>query len=191
MTAAGNAYGSYSFSYDPANRVHTQTDPFNYTLTFGYDGDGNVLTVADSAGGTVTSVYNSDAQLTTREFATTAGGTPANVQLRMDLAYTPDGQVSTEKRYSDTGGVNLVGQTQFSYDPSGNVTEIKHSNASGTTLLDYQYQWDAANRLSSETDTYSGTPATTNYGYDASNELTSANSATYTFDAAGNRTMAG
>ena len=126
-----------------------------------------------------------------REFATGAGGTPANVQLRIDLAYTPAGQIYTEKRYSDTGGTNLVGQTQFTYDPVGNVSEVKHTNASGTTLLDYQYQWDSADRLSSETDTYSGTPTTTTYGYDASNELTSTNSATYTYDANGNRTMAG
>ncbi len=77
------------------------------------------------------------------------------------------------------------------YDPAGNVSEIKHTNASGTTLLDYQYQWDSADRLSSETDTYNGTPTTTTYGYDASNELTSANSATFTYDANGNRTMAG
>ena len=168
--------------------MYTQTDPFNYTLTFGYDNDGNVLTVADSAGGTVTSIYNADNQLSTREFATTAGGTPANVQLRMDLTYTPAGQIYTEKRYSDTRGTNLVGETQFTYDPAGNVSEIKHTNAAATVLLDYQYQWDSADRLSSETDTYSGTPTTTTYGYDASNELTSA---TYTYDANGNRTMAG
>ena len=132
--------------------------------------------MAESAGGTVTSIYNADNQLATRKFATGAGGTPANVQLRMDLTYTPDGQINTEKRYSDTGGTNLVGETQFTYDPAGNVSEIKHTNASGTTLLDYQYQWDSADRLSSETDTYSGTPTTTTYGYDASNELTSAES---------------
>ena len=84
-----------------------------------------------------------------------------------------------------------MGQTQFTYDPAGNVSEIKHTNASGTTLLDYQYQWDSADRLSSETDTYSGTPTTTTYGYDASNELTSADRATFTYDANGNRTMAG
>ena len=115
MLTAGNAYGSYTFTYDPANRVYTQTDPFNYTLTFGYDNNGNVLTVADSAGGTVTSIYNADNQLATREFTTGAGGTPANVQLRMDLTYTPAGQINTEKRFSDTGGTTLVGQTQFTY----------------------------------------------------------------------------
>ena len=191
MTVAGNAYGDYTFTYDPANRVLTQTDPFNLTLTFGYDANGNVTSVADSAGGTVTSIYNADNELTSRRFATTANGSPASVQLRMDLAYTPAGQIATETRYADTAGTDLLGQTQFTYDPSGNVTEIEHTNAASTVLLEYQYQYDAADRLSSETDTYNGTPTTTTYGYDASNELTSANSATFTYDANGNRTMAG
>ena len=191
MTVAGNAYGDYTFTYDSANRVYTQTDPFNLTLTFGYDANGNVTSVADSAGGTVTSIFNADNQLTSRRFATTANGTPASVQLRMDLAYTPAGQIATETRYADTAGTDLLGQTQFTYDPSGNVTEIEHTNAASTVLLEYQYQCDAADRVSSETETYNGTPTTTNYGYDASNELTNANSATYTYDANGNRTMTG
>ncbi len=86
-------------------------------------------------------------QLNGRRPSQTAGGTPANVQLRMDLAYAPAGQLSTEKRYSDTAGTNLVGQTQFTYDPAENVSEIKHNNAAPTVLLDYQYQWDSAGRL--------------------------------------------
>src|SRR5262249_13320418 len=40
-------------------------------------------------------------------------------------------------------------------------------------------------------DTINGTPTTTNYTYDGSNQLTGAGSSTYSFDLTGNRTMTG
>jgi YD repeat-containing protein len=49
------------------------------------------------------------------------------------------------------------------------------------------YTYDAANTLTSETD--NGT--LTNYGYDATHQLTSAGSTNYTYDLNGNRTMSG
>jgi YD repeat-containing protein len=73
------------------------------------------------------------------------------------------------------------------YDDRGNVTEIEHLDGSGTVLEDFQYAYDAANQLTSETD--NGT--TTNYTYDATGQLTDAGATNYSYDANGNRTMAG
>jgi hypothetical protein len=64
-------------------------------------------------------------------------------------------------------------------------------DAAGTVLLNFQYQYDAGNRLASETDTVNGTSTTIPYTYDASNQLTSAGNTQYSYDPNGNRTMTG
>src|SRR5207248_2422177 len=101
--------------------------------------------------------------------------------------YTQASQLATQTRYANTAGTQLVGTSTDSYDSAGSVIEIKHANATLTTILDLLYTYDAANRLSSEND--SGT--TTNYQYDVSNQLTQAGSTNYTYDANGNRTLSG
>jgi RHS repeat-associated protein len=187
LTAASNNYGSYTFTLDAANRTTQQVDPFNLTLNFTEDPNGNVTQITDSTGGTETSVYNGDNLLTSRRLS----GGPNNAQLRIDLSYTPDNQLSLLSRYSDTAGNTLVGKTQNTWDAAGNLSEVKHTNAANTVLEDFTYTWNAANLLSSETDTISGTPTTTNYTYDVSNQLTGAGGGSYSFDANGNRTLTG
>jgi len=162
--------------------VLTVTNPFGQTLTYGYDQNGNVTSVSDSLGGQVTSVLSAAERLTSRQFSG-----PNGQQARLDLNYTPDGQVSTLTRYSNLSGNTRVGLTQNSYDAVGNVTQIQHQNGSGSSLLTYVYSYDTANRLSSETD--NGT--TTNYGYDHDSQLTSAGGSNYGFDPNGNRNMSG
>jgi len=186
LTSVSNNYGSYTLTYDSANRVLTQLDPFGLTLTFGYDANGNTTSVQDPLGGTLSSVYDVDNRLSSRRFSDTSSH-----QLRLDLSYTPISLIATETRYSDTGGTNKVGSTTNSYDPAGNVSQIQHFTGTGSSLINLQYSFDKGNRLSSETDTFNGTPTTTNYGYDTSNQLTSAGSSNYSFDANGNRTMTG
>jgi RHS repeat-associated protein len=187
VTTASDNYGSYTFTLDAANFVTRQVDPFNITLNFSEDHNGNVTQVTDSTGGTENSFFNGDNLLTSRRFS----GGPSNSQLRIDVTYTPDLQVSQLSRYSDTAGNNLLGKTQNTWDVAGNITEIKHTNAANTVLEDFTYVLDAGNRLSSETDTINGTGTTTNYGYDTSNQLTSAGSSTYSWDSNGNTTLSG
>ncbi len=90
-------------------------------------------------------------------------------------------------RYSDTAGQNKVGKSLFTYDNAGNVMQIQHQDGNGNPLLTYQYSYDTANRLSSQT--VNGT--TTNYGYDKDSQLTSAGGSNFSFDANGNRTLLG
>jgi RHS repeat-associated protein len=187
LTTAGNSYGSYTFTLDPADRPTRQVDPFSLTLNLTQDPNGNFTQITDSPGATETSIYNGDNQLTSRRLS----GGPNNAQLRIDLTYTPDGQVSLLSRYSDTAANNLVGKTQVTWDPAGNLSELKHTNAATTVLEDFQYTRDAGNRLSSETDTINGMPTNTSYAYDVANQLTSAGGANYSFDLNGNRNMSG
>ena len=110
-----------------------------------------------------------------------------------------------------TGGIkttfsyNTVGQrtglwhgngtrTSSSYDAAGQTTQIIHRKTNGTSILQLDYQYDAAgNRTVMNED--SGTARVT-WLYDAQNQLTGENRTgtnayrqTYTYDSAGNRTV--
>src|SRR5207248_1364880 len=98
LLTASNNNGTYTNTYDNAGNLHTQTDPFGLSLTYGYDGDNNVTSVQDSVGGTLTNVYDSADRLVSKQFS---NGT---TQARLDLGYTPDGQVASLTRYKDVAG---------------------------------------------------------------------------------------
>jgi RHS repeat-associated protein len=186
LLTATSGVGTYTMTYDNNGNLLTRTDPFGKTLTYGYDGNNNVTSVRDSDGGTLTNVFDSANRLISKQFS---NGT---TQARLDIAYTPDGQVATLSRYKDTAGTQLAGKSLFTYDPANNVTRIQHQDGSGNVLGDYQYAYDTANRLSSETDTQNGGAAvTTNYAYDKASQLTQAGSTSYPYDSNGNRNSTG
>jgi RHS repeat-associated protein len=180
-TAASNGVGSYGFTYDPAERITQETGLFGLTLNYTNDANGNVTQVTDSAGGTVTSAYDANNRLQSRSFSETGAA------LRIELTYNAQSEITDEKRYNAATGGTLVGETTQSFDAVGGVTAITHKDGSANTLENFSYSYDGAERPSSETDTISGTPTTTNYGYDGANQLTSAGSSNYNYDLTGNR----
>jgi RHS repeat-associated protein len=199
LITASNHEGTYSYTYNAAGQVLTQTDPFGLTLTYGYDAAGNKTSVTDSLGGQTTSTYNANNQLTSRTYT----GPEVSSSVSVGLNYNAAGQLTTLTRLS---GATTVGQTSYSYDLAGDVTDIVSQDGSGNTLADYQYNYGqnsvgsapvigsstlSASQISdllfSETDN----GVTTNYGYDSQDELTTAGATTETYDAAGNRTNAG
>ena len=128
--------------------------------------------------------------------------------MTVGLSYNAAGQLATLTDSRDLTGANPSATTSYQYDSAGDVTQIQSQDGSGNVLADYQYTYGpsgatgssggtgqasspsstaVADLLFSETDN----GVTTNYGYDASNELTSAGSTTESYDAAGNRTGAG
>jgi RHS repeat-associated protein len=182
QTVAANYAGTTTMAYDTLNRMTGVQEPFGVSLTYSYDAASNRTTTQDSLGGVLTSVYNADNLLQTREF-----GGVSQTQARDDLTYNTRNDVTTETRYSDVGGTQLVGSTNYSYDSVARVSNIQHSNSTPSVIANYTYSYDLASRLTSEVD--NGT--TTNYGYDLDSELTSAGSTNYGYDLAGNRTMTG
>src|SRR6185437_150629 len=77
-------------------------------------------------------------------------------------------------------------------DAAGNLTTLQHQNALAGVLGNYQYAYDTANRLSSETDTENGGPAvTTPYSYDQASQLTQAGTKGYGYDSNGNQNTTG
>src|SRR5262249_55749080 len=108
--------------------------------------------------------------------------------LSVHLGYDNRDALTSLTRYSDATETNVVGTTAYSYDDAGRVTNLQHKNGSNTLLANYTYTYDAADRVLTEQ--LNGTPKAT-YTYDATDQLTNDGSVTYTFDANGNRTMAG
>jgi RHS repeat-associated protein len=181
LTAGDNA-GTYTYTYDGQERKATETNPFGQVLTFSYDAGNRATQVADSLGGTTTSVYDAANRLTTRELSGT-GLTPISVQL----TYTNRDQLGTLSRYSDVTGTTLVGTTSYTYDDAGRTTGILNTNNSAATISYYNTSYDSANRATSD----SGTGTALTETYDATRQLLSDGTTTYSYDGTGNRTMAG
>jgi RHS repeat-associated protein len=181
LTAVNNA-GADTMAYDAIDRVTAVKEPFGLSLTYAYDAVSNRTLTQDSQGGTLTSVYDAANRLTSQQFGG-SGQTPT----RIDEAYSARNQVTTITRYSDLAGSHKVGETDYSYDPAMRVTHIVDKNGTGGILANYTYTYDLASRLTAETD--NGT--TTSYVYDNINQLTSAGSTNYGYDANGNRNTNG
>jgi YD repeat-containing protein len=178
QTAASNSYGGYNFTYDNAERLTQQSGLFGLTLNYTNDPNGNVTQVADSAGGTLTSVYDANNRLQSRSFS------ESGAALRIELTYNAQSEITDEKRYNAATGGTLVGETTQSFDPVGGVTAITHKDGNGNTLQSYTYNYDGAERLTSETDN-GGSPIS--YTYDGANQLINAGGTGYNYDPEGNR----
>jgi RHS repeat-associated protein len=174
VLSAGNNAGTYAMTYD-GNQLITQTTPSGLTLTYGYDQDGDVTSIADSQGGLTTMTYNALGQVVTKTYQ------DATTQLRADYTYDQDGNVLTEARYSNLAGTQLVARTQYGYD-GNELTSIVTTDSAGNTIASYNYTYDTAGWLISETDN----GVTTNYAYDPHGQLIQAGSTTYSWDANGN-----
>jgi RHS repeat-associated protein len=180
LTASDNA-GSYSYGYDSDNRMTSEQEPYGLSMTFQYDAAGNRTLVQDSLGGVTTSIYDLDNRLTSRQFGG-SGQTP----LRLDLTWNASSLIATQTRYSDLAGTHQISQTVYGYDLAGHVSSEQLQNSSGIWFASYAYTYPQG-LVTSET--YNG--HTVNYSYDATDQLTSDGSQSYTYDLAGNRTMPG
>jgi RHS repeat-associated protein len=182
LLTAANSQGAYSFSYDGDGHITSVQEPFGLLLSFTYDADGNRVQVSDSLVGAVNSVYDAAGQLVSRTVSDPSGATG-----RIDLAYDQAGYLTRLSRFADLAATQLVGATINGYDAAGRIGSIVHQNGSGATLHGFNYTFDVAGQLTSETDA----GVVTNYSYDASSQLTGAGNKAYSYDANGNPTNAG
>ncbi len=179
---ASDFSGTYTMTYDALDRVISTEDPFGLTLTYTYDADGNRIETQDSLGGVTTYVYDADNELISEQF-----GGMGQVPLRIDLTYDGRGELSTETRYSDLAGTQVVVQSFYTYNADGDLTNLLDRNGAGTIVANFTYTYDLDDRVTTE----DNLGITTTYTYDADSELTSETSllATidYSYDLNGNR----
>src|SRR6202040_566683 len=138
-----------------------------------------------------TSTYDADNRLASRDINVPNGPSGSDPESEMMIQVTDqnNGQISTLKRYSVMGAANDVpgymaanlngnvtaGIATYLYDAAERLTTITHDQASSTgailsVLASYTYNYDFANRLTSEVDD----GATIGYSYDNANQLTQA-----------------
>ena len=97
-------------------------------LTYTYDAAGNRTQVQDSLGGVTTYVYDADHELTSEQFGG-AGQTP----LRLDLTYDARGEILTETRYSNLAGTTKVGESFYTYNADGEITNLLDQDGAATS----------------------------------------------------------
>lgn len=230
-TTGGDPSRTVTDTYNGHDELATTTDPLGRRTSYGYDGYGNETSETDPAGNVRTRTYDANGDLLTETLDgwtgnTSTPGTPTNLVLD-SRAYDPDGLLASvtdamgrvtdygyddahrlDDQYqhntqSDTDGMDIDYLRWF--DEAGNVESA--TGAAGD--LEYNYSYDAANRLTEKTYDLGGIlpggtpddvawediPEDEKYTYDADNDLTSQStvngSATeetdYTYDASGDQ----
>ncbi len=182
LIAAADNNSAYTYSYDAAGNVSQETVTYPglssqalVTLNYGYDGLGHVTSLTDSLGGQLTYAYNGD-QLTQLGLSLNGVSTP----VQLSFAYNNQGLVSAIN--SQDGAYAL----RIDYDADNRVSYMSYPNVE----LYLQYSYNADSQVTS----YSGPEGTNNYSYDTTGQLTGvsgAQSASYSYDTNGNRTMSG
>jgi RHS repeat-associated protein len=200
------------FVYDALDRLTGIAYGDGKTVNYVYDPDSHRLSMIDSTG-TATYAYDADGRL----ISVTAPGNKAvaydydAVGNRIGLKY-PDA-TSLSYGYDAANRLAqvtdwLLRATNYTYDPANNLSKTAYPNGASVS-----FSFDASNRLTNVINTASdGTPMlnlaytldptgnrialsangiTTSFGYDAINELASAQigtlTSTWTYDAVGNR----
>jgi RHS repeat-associated protein len=192
LLTATDPDSALTYTYDTLNRVATASNAGTpgaptYVLTSSYDAAGNPLSVTDNTGVQVASTYNPLNLVTSRTWQGPGVG-PA----RVDFSYDATGLLAQESRFSDLGGVDLVGRTVTARDDQGRVQSITNTDAAGAALASYSYRYDPAGLLAGAT--IDGQTAT--YHYDNAGQLTGVDhgngpSESYAYDLNGNRVGAG
>jgi len=199
------------FTYDALNRLISIAYADQKDVAYHYDADGNRTSMVDWTG-TTSYKYDDLDRLISVTFpgdrTVSYDYDPDN--LRASITYPTGNSVAysydTDERLSEvTDWLSHV--TKYTYDPAGNLLTTQYPN---NARIDYAY--DAANRLTSVVNAAVGVPplsfmytldpvgnrtvvreagVPTYYGYDALNQLTSAQTwflkTTWTYDVVGNR----
>lgn len=162
-----------TFAYDDLDRRTQRILPAGQSETFTYDAAGNLKTHTDFNGKTTTYAYDDSNRLTSKT-PDSSFGAPA-----VSFTYTATGQRASMTDASGTTAYSYdfrdhllqkatpEGTLTYTYDPAGNLTSIKSSNAGGTSV---GYSYDQLNRLATVTDAHTGT---TTYAYDKVGNLQS------------------
>jgi len=162
--------GTTSYSYDALDRLTSVAFPGNKTVAYSYDANGRRASLTYPGGQSVSFNYDAGERL-----ATVADWLHHATQY----TYDPSGKLK-RVQYPNSARID------FTYDPANRLTSVINTTV-GVPPLVFNYTLDPAGNRTKVTE--AGIP--TVYGYDALNQLTSAQTwplkTTWTYDAVGNR----
>jgi len=167
-TSMTDGTGTTTYSYNADGNLTATTDGAGNTVSYTYDPAGNIIALTYPNGKTVTRSYNSAGQLAS--VTDWLGNTTT-------FSYDHDGNL-TATTYPNGDTV------RSSYDNSNQMTATAVVGAGNTTLAGITYTRDANGLVTHETDS-GALSGSTAYTYDTQNRLTSAGTATYGYDPAG------
>jgi RHS repeat-associated protein len=166
---------SYSWTYDVLNRAISESNVGStgvpgLTLHWEYDKKGNRTAVFDNYGVRVDSHYSTRDELLSKTWTGLGSG-----GLRIDFDYNERSERISATRFSDALKVTAVGNSTFTFDESGRDRAISHEDANDQVIASFDYAYDFANQLVSETNR--GEQIV--YSYDLAGQLTTADRAVY------------
>jgi RHS repeat-associated protein len=194
--------GSSSYTYDPLGRLTNVTDGHGSTTTFGYDLADNQTSVTYPNGKTVTRTF--DAAGRTSSISDwlrdkTGYGYDADSELTQisppkntdSYSYNNAGQITD---IAIAAGKGLVASLTYTRDNNGQITSETPSGLPGGAQ---SYAYNKLNQLTQagpngysydQADNPTTFAGASGYTYDAANELTQSPTASYTYNALGQRT---
>lgn len=171
-------------------------------LTSGYDPVNDRTSLSATINGTPdflnSYTFDADQRMTDETQQGQQGGNGVDPK-QIEFYYNALGQFTNVARYNFVGVGPMVDVASgaFTYDGGNRMTGLNYSYDGGQHAIDaYTWAFDNADRVTSVNSTADGTA---NYGYDPTDQLTSATytganappNASYSFDKNGNRTMTG
>lgn len=202
----GNAAGAtpadftWTYTYNEADLLRTETDPLGSVLELQYDSVGNATSRKDANLRVTSFAYNETNQLLSVTAPDPDGGGPlaapvtqytydnvGNRATRKDanLRDTVYGYDTANRLVSATGPMNRV--WTYANDPNGNVTQVVDANGNATPAGgdgQTMYAYDGLNRVSSID--YSDTTPDVTFAYDGNDNQTQmtdgAGTETYAYD---------
>jgi RHS repeat-associated protein len=202
VTSVSDAYSSYEYGYDALGRVLTvdnvgTSGVANVILTSAYDAASNRISLAATIAGVddFLSSYSFNAlnRLTRLDQTGQSGGNSV-AEKRIDFAYNAIGQFTSISRYKDTAGgsTHEIATSTYSYDLLNRLTGLVYKEGSTNLFTPYSWSFDNLSRITQQVNE----DGTSDYTYDSTSQLTAADhdyqtDESYTYDANGNRTMAG
>ncbi|MFI0163383.1 polymorphic toxin-type HINT domain-containing protein [Streptomyces sp. NPDC017095] len=196
-TGAAAATAEKAFQYDAAGRLTRASSPKGDN-TYEYD-DRGALLKATGPLGDATYQYDDDGLLTSR---TDAAGTAVFGYAKQQLASATDPLTGVRQSYTydGAGAVKKVdygaGQSRsFTYDDLGRLDTDTLKNSAGRTMASTDYGYDDDDRLTSKTTAGTAKAGAHTYGYDQAGRLTSwtadGTTTEYAWDDSGNRVRNG
>lgn len=185
---------SIDYGYSDANELNSisgKSNAITFTQTFDFNEVGRIKTIKRNGANLVTFDYKPvglpSYVLYSNGIQTDFGFDKAQQLETLSVKKGATSLLTESFKYDENGNINTVtsssGNRAYTYDE---LNQLKSQTLADGTIESYEYD-RVGNRLEKKS-TVNGQTATTTYGHNDNNQLTSVNGVSFAYDANGNRT---